>query len=312
MSSDPEPGGRRLPSLVQYCQRVASTHANSFERLGEGLPEELLRPILNSCSAETLWRFEEEDPYIAAYTTDIWRNMCLKTYPRFAREPEESGSESWKDEFARCKEEDEQRLERAAAKLREKRQLDEERRKETSIKITDKLPPAKRARWGVSPSPKTLFQKTRSETAKLQKGVFSTRMTRPSTQRRPIVRNYAGASTSARPPPPPLPPTSMSSSIASGSRVTVRAVAVPRKPPPAKQALSTAVNPNAGRASSALSPPPPSAKEGNPPQMPSSPPDGRPPPPLVRPPPKKNPASTLFMPKHHAYSQLPRGLPSKS
>ncbi|KAJ8501653.1 hypothetical protein ONZ51_g450 [Trametes cubensis] len=308
MSSDYEPGARRLPSLVQYCQRVASTHANSFERLGEGLPEELLRPILNSCSAETLWRFEEEDPYIAAYTTDIWRNMCLKTYPRFAREPEESGSESWKDEFARCKEEDEQRLERAAAKLREKRQLDEERRKETSIKITDKLPPAKRARWGVSAPAKTLFQKTRSETAKLQKGVFSTRMTRPSTQRRPIVHNYAGASTSARPPPPP--PTSMSSSIASGSRVTVRAVPVPRKPPPAEQALSAVANPNAGRMNSALSPPPP-AKETNPVQTPSSPPDGRPPP-LVRPPPKKNPASTLFMPKHHAYSQLPRGLSSKS
>ncbi|KAI0332628.1 hypothetical protein GY45DRAFT_460750 [Cubamyces sp. BRFM 1775] len=303
MSSDPEPGGRRLPSLVQYCQR-------GFERLGEGLPEELLRPILNSCSAETLWRFEEEDPYIAAYTTDIWRNMCLKTYPRLAREPEESGSESWKDEFARCKEEDEQRLERAAAKLREKRQLDEERRKETSIKITDKLPPAKRARWGVSAPPKTLFQKTRSETAKLQKGVFSTRMTRPSTQRRPIVRNYAGASTSARPPPPP--PTSTSSSIASGSRVTVRAVAVPRKPPPAEQARSVAVNANAGRTNSALSPPPPPVKEANALQTPSSPPDGRPPPPLVRPPPKKNPASTLFMPKHHAYSQLPRGLPSKS
>ncbi|KAI8982844.1 hypothetical protein BD414DRAFT_491295 [Trametes punicea] len=314
MYSEAEPGGRKVPTLVQYCQRVAAAHINSFERLGEGWPEALIQPVLNSCSAETLWRLEEHDPYVSEYTEDMWKTLCTKTYPLLYRDLGESGSESWKDEFARCKEENEERLEKAAANLRVKRQRDEERKKETSIKITDKLPPAKRARWGVSAQPKTLFQKTRSEAAKLQKGVFSARMSRPNFQRRAIVSNPA----SAKPPPPSMP-----TLAASGSRVTVRAVAVPRKPSTANTAPDVLVKGVAGRtrpivpssshsagpsSSSAASPP-----AASPPQVPSSPPDGRsPPPPPLRPPPKKNPASALFMPKHRAYSQLPRGVQSKS
>ncbi|KAI9069992.1 hypothetical protein FKP32DRAFT_1663121 [Trametes sanguinea] len=308
MYSDLEPGGRKLPTLVQYCQR-------GFERLGEGWPEELIRPILNSCSAETLWRLEEQDPYIGAYTDDIWETICQKAYPTLFQPLEHSGSESWKDEFARCKEEHEMRLEKAAANLREKRQRDEERRKETSIKITDQLPPPKRARWGGPAPPKTLFQKTRSEAAKLQKGVFGARMARQSFQRRTVLSNAA----SAKPPPP-----ATSSSTASGSRVTVRTVTVPRKPPPANASASAPVKAGTGArmsavptpsmpaAASAASPPAASPPATSPPQMPKLLDDRSPPPPPLRPPQKKNPASALFMPKHRAYSQLPRGVQSKS
>ncbi|KAI0371688.1 hypothetical protein BV20DRAFT_1043019 [Pilatotrama ljubarskyi] len=318
MSCDTEPGGRRVPTLVQYCQRVAAAHANSFERLGEGFPEELIRPVLNSCSAETLWRLEEEDPYIADYTTDIWRTLCLKQWPLLVRDLEESGSESWKEEFARCQEEDANKLEKVAAMLRVKRQQDEEQKKASSIKITDRLPPAKRARctsssrassvfWGVSTPPKTLFQKTRTEAAKLRKGVFSARMTRPPFQQRTLVSNAAGLRA-------PAPSTSTPTSAASGSRVTVRAVPIPRKPPPADRKPITPVKAMAGRAvpspSAATAQPP--AAASSPPPLPSSPPNARSPPP-PRPPAKKDPASALFMPKHRAYSQLQaRGVRSKS
>ncbi|KAI0362655.1 hypothetical protein OH77DRAFT_1416921 [Trametes cingulata] len=307
MSYDIEPAARRVPTLVQYCQRVAAAHVNSFERLGEGFPEELIRPVLNSCSAETLWRLEEEDPYIAGYTTDIWRTLCLKQWPLLVRELEESGSESWKEEYARCQEEDANKLEKVAAMLRVKRQQDEEQRKASSIKRTDKLPPAKRARWGVS-APKTLFQKTRSEAVKLQKGVFGARMTRPGFQQRPLVSNAASLK---------APAPSTSTSTASGSRVTVRAVPIPRKPPPADRPPTTPVKATTGRtppavpsSSTAAAQLPASAS--SPPSMFSSPPEARSPP-SSRPPAKKDPASALFMPKHRAYSQLQaRGVRSKS
>ncbi|OJT04340.1 hypothetical protein TRAPUB_4974 [Trametes pubescens] len=211
---------------------------------------------------------------------------------------------------ARCKEEDANKLEKAAARLREKRQLDEEQRKASSIKITDRLPPAaKRARWGVS-APKTLFQKTRTQAVNMQKGVFSTRMTRPAFQQRTLVSHAV----SARPPPPLT-----STSAASGSRVTVRAVAVPRNNPPKVNRAPSAPSKVAGPSkptptvsrSMDVDPSTSVASAASPPQVPASLPDGRSPPP--RPVGKKDPASALFMPKHRAYSQLQaRGVRSKS
>lgn len=114
------------------------SHTLGFTRLGEGLRDDLILPVLNSCTAETLWQLEEEDPvrlpipsdsiagadmsvqYIAEYTSgagflrseysshsprisivpDIWRTLCHKQYPLLVLDPEESGSASWKEEFA--------------------------------------------------------------------------------------------------------------------------------------------------------------------------------------------------------------------
>ncbi|KAI0780439.1 hypothetical protein BD413DRAFT_607742 [Trametes elegans] len=341
MSYNSERGGRRLPTLVHYCQRVASAHVNNLERLGEGLPNELIHPILTNCTAETLERFEDEDPYISEYTSgvyflrmwgtsaqchfgfaEIWRTLAHKTYAMYVSQPAQTGSESWKEEYFRCKEENDNRLERASAKLRSTRQTFEEKKKESSIKITDKLPPAKRARWGGPSQPRTLFQKTRHVAARMQKGVFSNgRTVRYDLQKRPFVGNTYSAK------PPPL---STSTPSGSGSRVTVRAVAVPRKPPPAVQVQSVAPpqavmgGPMPVASSSAAAKPAASSLAAantstsaasppatSPPQMPASPSGARSPP---RPggPAKKNPASTLFMPKHRAYSQLPRGVKSKT
>ncbi|KAI0636402.1 hypothetical protein C8Q77DRAFT_1092523 [Trametes polyzona] len=310
MSYDTDHGGRAIPTLVQYCQRVVSANVNKFDRLGGGLREEIILPILNGCTAETLWRFEDEDPYLVEYTSDIWKNLCHKQHPLLVRDLEDSGSETWKEEFARCEEEHASKLEQVAAKLREKRHETEEKRKASSIKITDKLPPAKRARWGVS-APKTLFQKTRTEAVKLQKGVFSTRMMRPSFQRRALVSNSASAR------PPSVSASTSTLPAASGSRVTVRAVAVPRKPLEtvrAPSAASTATGPSKTAAAvySSMDAPPAAVADGRSPPPPSYPPDSRSPPP-PRPGGKKDPASTLFMPKHRAYSQLQaRGVRSKS
>ncbi|KAI0820192.1 hypothetical protein BC628DRAFT_1341754 [Trametes gibbosa] len=320
MSYDYDSGRRMIPTLVQHCQR-------GYEKLGEGLREEILLPILTSCTPDTLWRFEEEDPvrglsvhalslHSGSICTDIWKALCHKQHPLLVRDLDESGSESWKEEYARCHEESANKLEQAAARLRAKRQLDEEQRKASSIKITDKVPPTKRARWGVTTS-KTLFQKTRTEAVKHQKGVFSTRMTRPTFQRRALVNNATSAWGAAAHFPLPS-SNSTSTPAASGSRVTVRAVAVPRKAPDADRAPS-ALSKVAGPSkpiptvsSSSMYAPPTPASVARPPGIPpSQPADIRSPP--SRSPRKKDPSSALFMPKHRAYSQLQaRGVPSKS
>ena len=106
MSSESEPGGRRVPTLVQHCQRgelssitpsvftiltgmptsglcpcreyVSAALSPSSRQLttaydapvaekdicslGEGWRYDLIKPVLESCTPETLLRFEQADP----------------------------------------------------------------------------------------------------------------------------------------------------------------------------------------------------------------------------------------------------------
>ncbi|TFK92252.1 hypothetical protein K466DRAFT_582073 [Polyporus arcularius HHB13444] len=308
MSYDIEPHGRRIPTLVQYCQRVACAHVESVVSIGEGWRYDLIRPVLESCTPDTLRRFEEADPYIANDTTDIWKALFLKEFPIEAHRYQSNAMEepeSWRDELFAVRDRERQRFQQLSVKLKAARQEEEDRKRESAIKLTDKVPPAKRARtWGAPPQSKTLFQKTKSDTARLQKGVFGTRYTRPTFQTQRIVPN----SVSAKPPPP-----SSSASTPSSSPVVVRTVVIPKPPPPKPPSIVQRKpthtmplnNPSAPARRLAPSPPPPSS-----PPTPSSPPDSWSPPPRETP--KKNAAASLFMPKKRAYSQVPRGVPSKS
>ncbi|KAI0723748.1 RNA polymerase II transcription factor SIII subunit A-domain-containing protein [Cerioporus squamosus] len=307
MSYDIEPPGRRIPTLVQYCQRVACTHVENIVSIGEGWRYDLIRPVLESCTPDTLRRFEEADPYIANDTTDIWKALFLKEFPIEAHRYESNAMEepeSWRDELFAVRDRERQRFHQLSVKLKASRQEEEDRKRESAIKLTDRVPQAKRARtWGAPSQSKTLFQKTKSDTARLQKGVFGTRYTRPSFQTQRIVPN----SVSAKPPPP-------SSSASTSSTVVVRTVHVTPKPPQPQPSPKVQTKPTRTMSSNtpstparrlAPSPPPPSS-----PPAPPSPPNSHSPPPRV--PPKKNAASSLFMPKHRAYSQVPRGVQSKS
>ncbi|RPD80576.1 hypothetical protein L226DRAFT_609436 [Lentinus tigrinus ALCF2SS1-7] len=309
MSYDSEPPGRRIPTLVQHCQRVACAHVENIASLGEGWRYDLIRPVLESCTPDTLRKLELADPYIANETADIWKALFLKQYPIEAHRYESDAMEepeSWRDIFFAARDREQQRLNQLSVKLKASRQEEEERKRESAIKLTDRAPPAKRARpWGAPSQPRSLFQRARIDTVRMQKNVF-TQSTRPSFQRQRIVPN----SVSAKPPPP-----SSSASTSAGPPVVVRQVAVMPKPSQSKPSKTTYTkttnavpihSPSTPAARLASSPPPPPSS----PPAPSSPPDFRSPP--SRGPPKKNPASSLFMPKHRAYSQVPRGVQSKS
>ncbi|EJF66273.1 hypothetical protein DICSQDRAFT_177623 [Dichomitus squalens LYAD-421 SS1] len=331
MSYDIDSGGRPIPTLVQYCQRVASANVESICSLGEGWRNDLIRPVLESCTPETLQRFEHADPYIANDTQDIWKRLFLKEFPIAAHQYESNAleePESWRDELFALRDREHAKLNALSNRLKASRQEEEERKRESAIKLTDKVPPAKRSRpWGAPSQPKTLFQKTRTEASRLSKGVFGSRITRPAFQTRRIVPSTA----SAKPPPPSRTASSvkaLSSAQPSGSRVVVRSVPVVHTPPPpSKQASpmlteSASAIPTTSDVFSIIASPPPIASSPSPsssppqtlwspmPQLQIQSPEARSPP--SRAPGKKNPGASLFMPKHRAYSQLPRGVQSKS
>ncbi|KAH9928531.1 uncharacterized protein BXZ73DRAFT_48457 [Epithele typhae] len=327
MASDTDPGRRRLPTLVHSCQR-------EFVSLGQGWRYDLIRPVLEGCTPDTLLRFEQEDPVRPPSPPQIWKAHFAKEFP-ISFQPYVSDGveepESWRDQYYAEQEHVREKLEQISLKLKASRHEEEVRKKESGIKVTDQPPPTKRARtWGTAYQPKSLFQQVKGEARRVTKGVYSQSFTRPAFQTQRIVTNTA----SAKPPPPPPSRSSAGSASSSGpascgTRVVVRTIAVPQKAPAPKTPVKTPallpkrVRPTAASLS-AMSPPAmsPPAKS-----LPATPADASSPPaestrvgtlqpeqrsPPARMPPKKNPAASLFIPRSKAYSQVPRSLQSKS
>ncbi|GJE96448.1 RNA polymerase II transcription factor SIII subunit A-domain-containing protein [Phanerochaete sordida] len=303
---------RRLPSLVQLCQRVASNHVENICSLGDEAAFELVAPILQNCSAEALLRFEQATPSLEGHTSGLWKALCFRTYPLPAeRRNIDSEPDSWRDEFFVLRDLEAKRLEAVGSKLRMQREELEQRKKDSQIKITDKVPPMKRYRgsWGQPQAPRTLLQKARADAVKKHKGVYGARML-PAMPAAKTFRTLSNNTTTKPPTAAASPAGPLAGKV--GTRVTVAAVSKPT--PPATSAgqnmsstpvSSSPARPVPTRTSSTTVPP-----ASSPPSTPR-PPQGSPPPiaspsgALKVPVARKNPMASLFMPKHRAYSQLP-------
>jgi hypothetical protein len=149
MSSEIDTPCRRIPTLVHYCRRVATVHVDGIVSLGDTLSFELVRPILESCTADNLRRLESATPHLRAHTNDLWRDLCFKEYQVEAEEYS-SGSlpppKSWRDLFFGIRAMKEERFELLRARMKTQRLEAEKHKREKEIKITDRLPPMKRAR----------------------------------------------------------------------------------------------------------------------------------------------------------------------
>lgn len=173
--------------------------------------------------------------------------------------------------------------------MKTERLEEEERKRQKGIKITDRLPPMKRARgWSSAPQHKSLFQKTRSEASKIQRTMFEPRMRPPMPTVQAYRQRIRDVSESSSPSKP-----------GSGTRVIVRPVV--HRPSPTAQPASTAPakkpstpDQNTGQQRSHPLEPVPRQKWSS----------------LSA---KKEPACSLFMPKHRAHSQLSsRLVPSRA
>ncbi|KAI0053875.1 hypothetical protein FA95DRAFT_1551641 [Auriscalpium vulgare] len=297
MAEDVGHSARRLPSLVQLCVKVAIFHAESISSLGHSVPYELVRPILESCTAETLHRLESSSPHLKKDTNDLWRHHCLRTYP-LPSEPYANGSlvdpHSWREQFYYFRDLEAKRFEAIGSRLKIQRLEAEERKKEKEVKLTDRVPPMKRGRgWNTVSQPKTLIQRTRTEATKIQRSVFGVNL-RPSMLAAKSYRVVTNSQSAKLPAPP-------SAKSSSGSRVVVkqvthRAPATPQASPP--KALVPGPARKADDSDAAHAKPCPISS-----LVPSVSVPARPSPPGGNA--KKGPTSSLFMPKHRAYSQLP-------
>ncbi|KAF5373711.1 hypothetical protein D9758_000744 [Tetrapyrgos nigripes] len=303
MNLDPD---RRVASLVHYCQRVASNHIDFISSLGD-LSYPLVKPILERCSAEQLLRLEHNAPHHSLSLIlfpEIWKELCFRDHPISVQRYLDEEPESWREQYTVLVEEEHQKFEAAGNRLRIQRLQAEERKKEREVRLTDRVPPAKRARpWGPS-QPKSLFQKTRSEASKIQRTMYNARMVPPM----PKGKDYRVTKT------PNVDFPFSPEQISALNRVTVNTV-VHRRPgissesqSPASSSSSSSsssqpVNPKPSPSRPQISPPLvpkpiPKTDEATP-VSPSKQEDASPKPPLRV---NKAPGS-IFMPKHRAYSQ---------
>ncbi|KAJ7172203.1 RNA polymerase II transcription factor SIII subunit A-domain-containing protein [Mycena filopes] len=316
----------RVPTLVQYCQRVAAVHVDAISSLGDELRYDLVQPILERCTVDQLMRFEELSPYLQKETPEIWKKLCFQTYPLAAERYNRGDLEepaSWKDHYFILVQEEAERIEQAGQKIRRQRQEAEDRKKEQEIKLTTQLPPGKR-RWGVPAPPKTLFQKTRSEASRIQKSIFATPMLPPMPSSGKNFRVLARKPDLLPPPPsgvastrvtvttvvhrvpvkpsshnffPSIAPSS-ASSLPSPSRRNGSGSTTASKPPPPSSSVSSLASLPSATMSTQSSPQPP-LKKARMADYPSGPSESRPP----RSPIKRDPMASLFLPKHRAHSQ---------
>ncbi|KAI6028495.1 RNA polymerase II transcription factor SIII subunit A-domain-containing protein [Pisolithus orientalis] len=295
MLSESEGQSRRIPTLASYCQRVLSAHADALSCLGDDIRYDLIKPVLECCSAETLLRLEQSSPYLQENTSDLWERLCFKTYPLLVEQLARNGElrpESWREQFFLLREAEAHRLEEVSSKLRNQRMEAAERKKEREVKLTDRLPPAKRARTSVT-QPKSLFQKAKNE-VKFRKALYTTRILPP------MVHGKTYRVLPSAPNAKPL--------MASSSRTPK--ICIGRTgatgPPSASTKLATSVPVSTEEPQLSAEPLP---AEHSAPVSPLStlssltPAEAR----TLKPPiQKKDPMASLFMPKHRAFSQLPK------
>ncbi|KIK08776.1 hypothetical protein K443DRAFT_672292 [Laccaria amethystina LaAM-08-1] len=186
MNLDTDTPHRRIPTLVQLCQRVAATHVDSVLSLGDDLSYNLVKPILEKCSTDHLLRLEQDSPHLQKDTPEIWKYLCFQKYRLTATEqyslnddPQEP--DSWRNRYFLLQAAEAKRLEEVGSKLRSQRLEADERKKEREVKFTDRVPSPKRPRtgWSTPTQPKTLFQKTRTEASKIQKAMYNARVIPP-------------------------------------------------------------------------------------------------------------------------------------
>ncbi|KAI6166919.1 RNA polymerase II transcription factor SIII subunit A-domain-containing protein [Pisolithus thermaeus] len=305
---------RRIPTLGTYCQRVLSSHADGADTvkllplsypfwpalscLGDDIRYDLIKPVLECCSAETLLRLEHSSPYLQENTSDLWERLCFKTYPLLVEQLARNGElrpDSWREQFFFLREAEAHRLEEVTSKLRSQRMEAAERKKEREVKLTDRLPPAKRARTSGTQH-NTLFQKAKKE-VKSRTALYTTRILPPMVHGK--TYRVLPSAPSARPPTASL---SRTPKVCTDKAGTTRL-------PSASITLSTCTHGPGEESHLSTESPPSNSSAPSPSVSPFLAPssqthvEARILKPSIL---KKDPTASLFMPKHRAFSQLPK------
>ncbi|CAK5277320.1 unnamed protein product [Mycena citricolor] len=312
----------KVPSLVQYCQRVATAHVDSISSVGDELRYDLLKPILQRCTVEQLSRFEEASPRLVNETPEIWKDLCLQKYSAAAERYQSASLEepvSWKEQYFFWSRKMLGDLRKLVLSFGGKNRKPMNERRSPKSNSRRSAPQAGSRGMPARVEPKTLFQKTRSEASRLHKNKYSRPMIPPmpgSKTFRVLSSSHTDLLPAARPETRRVTVTTVTQRVPATGATLQTASPMPRRSLPANGAfISSAGSQNGGKQSVPVKVPLPSISRALPaPTDTSSQPSpakrrkASPSPapadlPKAISPVKRDPMAALFMPKHRAYSQ---------
>jgi len=103
-----------VPSLRDQCIQKLQDNVDDIYECG-GLSFDVLEPILNRASPETLMQIELYNPYLMEDTGTIWERFCKKEFRNKQRNADDF--ESWREMYERCIREREEKLLRLKDKV---------------------------------------------------------------------------------------------------------------------------------------------------------------------------------------------------
>ncbi|OQR68502.1 hypothetical protein BIW11_12875 [Tropilaelaps mercedesae] len=95
-----------VPTLYEACVRVLTEHVDLIEETG-GVPFDIMRPIMERCTWQQLYRLEYYNPNLAEDSDPLWETHVKRD---FRGKTPAKGEETWRELYLRCHDEREQKL----------------------------------------------------------------------------------------------------------------------------------------------------------------------------------------------------------
>ncbi|CAN8026820.1 unnamed protein product [Ixodes persulcatus] len=101
-----------VPSLHEACVKVLIENIDSMAYTG-GVPYDILKPILEKCTARQLYSLEDYNPYLLEESDELWQAHCIKDFKGSV--PEEG--ETWREVYLKKYDEREEKFKSLTATI---------------------------------------------------------------------------------------------------------------------------------------------------------------------------------------------------
>jgi len=129
-----------VPSLFSQCIQVLKDHVDDIDEVGN-LGYDILQPVLDRASPQTLMHIEDCNPYLMEDTAELWEKYVKKDF----RNKEREDLESWREMYERCTVERAEKLDALKGKVKQCYKAEEDNHRKTKLAYVDIAPKAPRS-----------------------------------------------------------------------------------------------------------------------------------------------------------------------
>jgi len=128
-----------VPTLFDQCIQILKDHVDEIDEVGN-LGYDILKPVLDRATPQTLVHIEECNPYLMEDTAELWEKFVKKEF----RNKEREDMESWKEMYERCTQERAFKLDALKGKVKQCYKAEEDNHRKTKLAYVDIAPKAPR------------------------------------------------------------------------------------------------------------------------------------------------------------------------